>query len=361
MPTPRVSVITPTYNHEAFIGDCVQSVIDQSFGDWEMIIVDDGSTDRTGDVARGFSDPRVRYVHQENQGIQNLKNTYNKALEMAQGEVIGILEGDDYWPSDKLEVQVPDFDDPGVVLSSGLTRIVMPDGSESLTPPWKPEPEIANNRPVGRSALKMMNPDSLTYTFPVATMLRASALRGIGGFQQPDYLPLVDFPTFLSMTVEGEWRFHQHVLGCWRRHMSSVTSSRLSEILENAYRYTFEFIHANRDRLPLSDAELDEIERIWDATSVMRCLLRGRMLSEMGDRGRAASAFKQALLYRHARRVKLQVGLSSALTSVGLPVEFIYRMAGKEHWKPLVTLDTNDTVVSPKDMDRPRYVGRWRS
>jgi hypothetical protein len=134
----------------------------------------------------------------------------------------------------------------------------------------------------------------------------------------------------------------------------------LSEILENAYRYTFEFIHANRERLPLSDQELDELERLWDATSVMRCLLRGRMLSESGGRKMAAGAFKEALQYRHARRVKLQVGVSSVLSSAGLPVEFLYRLGGRPHWKTLATLDTGDTVVNEKDMDRARFVGRWR-
>ena len=52
---PRVSVITPTYNHESFIGACIKSVIEQTFPDWEMIIVDDGSTDRTSEIARKYA------------------------------------------------------------------------------------------------------------------------------------------------------------------------------------------------------------------------------------------------------------------------------------------------------------------
>jgi len=56
MNEPLVSIITPTYNHEAFIAECIQSVLDQSYAQWEMIVVDDGSIDRTGEIVRAFSD-----------------------------------------------------------------------------------------------------------------------------------------------------------------------------------------------------------------------------------------------------------------------------------------------------------------
>ena len=64
MNEPLVSIITPTYNHEAFIAECIQSVLDQSYAQWEMIVVDDGSIDRTGEIVRAFSDrdSRIRYL-----------------------------------------------------------------------------------------------------------------------------------------------------------------------------------------------------------------------------------------------------------------------------------------------------------
>src|SRR6185437_7226889 len=65
MSKPVVSIITPTYNHERFIGQCIESVLDQTFPDWEMIIVDDESTDGTGSVLRGYNDQRVNYIRQE--------------------------------------------------------------------------------------------------------------------------------------------------------------------------------------------------------------------------------------------------------------------------------------------------------
>ena len=73
---PRVSVIIPAYNHERFIGAAVESVLNQTCDDFELIIINDGSTDRTGDIVQSYDDPRIIYRYQENQHcfcIQRLK------------------------------------------------------------------------------------------------------------------------------------------------------------------------------------------------------------------------------------------------------------------------------------------------
>src|SRR6267378_4285585 len=92
--SPLVSIITATFNHEPFIASCIESVLGQSYSNWEQIIIDDGSTDKTADVIRGYSDRRIRFIHQANHGIEALALTYNHALSQAKGEIIAILEGD---------------------------------------------------------------------------------------------------------------------------------------------------------------------------------------------------------------------------------------------------------------------------
>lgn len=357
---PVVSILTPTFNHEAVIGECIRSVLLQTYAEWEMIIVDDGSTDRTGEVVKSFSDPRIRYKRQENKGVSRLKETYNAGLQLASGKLIAILEGDDYWPSDKLSIQVPDFVDDAVVLSSGFTEIVRDGNAEGKTPAQAPDEEYAKNRPVGRAALSMMQPDNLTFTFPVSTMIRKSALDAIGGFQQPEYLPLVDFPTFLRLTLEGEFRFHEIILGYWRRHSESVTKGNLSAILENAYRYAFEFIREYRDRIPATDAELDALETAWDEVALMRSVLRGRLLARDHQSALASKAFREALLYRHGPRTASIVKTAALLASLGLPVEPIYGALGRVNLDEAITLSTGDQTVSVDDMKRARVVGRWR-
>ena len=102
-----ISVITPTYNRARFLPAAVASVLSQTFGDFELIIVDDGSEDNTPDVLKPFlADRRVRYVYQENQGQSHARNL---ALKQATGDFIAFLDSDDVWARDKLEKQLAVF------------------------------------------------------------------------------------------------------------------------------------------------------------------------------------------------------------------------------------------------------------
>ena len=117
----QVSIIIPTYNHELYIADCLTSILNQSFTNWEAIIVDDGSNDRTAQLISEFQniDSRFRYYFQENKGIYRLSELYNFALTKARGQFIIVLEGDDYWLKDKLSLQVQVFNQPEVGLVWG--------------------------------------------------------------------------------------------------------------------------------------------------------------------------------------------------------------------------------------------------
>ncbi len=102
-----VSVIIPTYNREEYIGEAIQSVLGQTFTDFEIIIIDDGSTDKTADVVKSLSDDRVRYIYQENRGRSNARN---HGLKIAAGRYIAFLDSDDLYLPDKLELQVAYLD-----------------------------------------------------------------------------------------------------------------------------------------------------------------------------------------------------------------------------------------------------------
>lgn len=91
---PTVSVIIPCYNHGHYLPHAVRSVLAQTFTDWEAIIVDDGSTDDTRQVAAQFTDPRIRYIYQENRGLSGARNT---GIAAARGELIALLDADDMW------------------------------------------------------------------------------------------------------------------------------------------------------------------------------------------------------------------------------------------------------------------------
>ena len=98
--SPRFTVIIPLYNHEAFIGEAIRSVLEQTIKDFELIVMDDGSTDHSYEVAEAFNDPRIRLFRQDNQGCAK---AINHCLELAKGDTIAILNSDDAFEPTRLE------------------------------------------------------------------------------------------------------------------------------------------------------------------------------------------------------------------------------------------------------------------
>jgi glycosyltransferase involved in cell wall biosynthesis len=120
MGTPLVSVIIPAYNHERFIGPAIESVLNQSFVDWELVIVDDGSTDGTASVIKHYDDPRIHYHHQTN---QDAYNALNRGMELAVGKWFAILNSDDCYDSDRLRVCLESAQSGADVVFTGVSAI----------------------------------------------------------------------------------------------------------------------------------------------------------------------------------------------------------------------------------------------
>ncbi len=111
-----ISVIIPTFNSVKFIGQAVQSVLNQTYREFEVIVIDDGSTDATKDILREFNG-HIRYYYQENRGPSAARNA---GIEIARGDYICFLDADDTWMPNKLEVQLTfmaQHDDIGLVFS----------------------------------------------------------------------------------------------------------------------------------------------------------------------------------------------------------------------------------------------------
>jgi len=104
---PRVSVNIPCFNSAKFIKETIESVLAQTYTDFELIVMDDGSTDGTGGVVSSFGDPRIRYFYKDNEG---LSETRNRAILESKGEYIAFLDHDDIWLPEKLKEQVEFFD-----------------------------------------------------------------------------------------------------------------------------------------------------------------------------------------------------------------------------------------------------------
>jgi len=93
------SVIIPLYNKEQSIGDTLQSVLEQTFQDFEVVIVNDGSTDQSSEVVKAFDDTRIRLIHQQNQGVSAARN---RGIMEARQPWLAFLDGDDWWEANHL-------------------------------------------------------------------------------------------------------------------------------------------------------------------------------------------------------------------------------------------------------------------
>ena len=99
----KISIIIPLYNKEHYVLGTIQSVLNQTYKDWEAIIINDGSTDNSAQIVLSVKDPRIRYCEQENQGVSAARN---KAIQMATGDLIALLDADDKWYPKYLETMV---------------------------------------------------------------------------------------------------------------------------------------------------------------------------------------------------------------------------------------------------------------
>jgi hypothetical protein len=219
---PIVTAIMPTYNQAAFVGAAVESVLAQTFGAWELIVVDDGSTDGTPDIVRGYRDPRIKVIVRDHGGLYRLRDLYQTAMDASTAPLVAILEGDDTWPADKLARQVANFDDPAVVLSYGAGWLIDEFGCRyDLVEPPLPDASRTNEPPGSILPSLLANNAILSPT----VVLRRSALQSIGGFWQPEGVPYLDHPTWLLMAAEGAFVYHSAAVGSWRRHPGQWTTS----------------------------------------------------------------------------------------------------------------------------------------
>lgn len=283
-------------HHAPYIREAVDSTLGQTFTEWELIIVDDGPAGAVAEKVACYSDPRIYYVRQEHIGVERLGATYNRALALAKSPLIAILEGDDYWPANKLEVQIPAMEQSLAVLSYGVVEDVNADGlplhGYAPAPAVQKEPGALENIPIGRTAIAMAR--YWQFVSPASIVIRREALEQIGGFQQPEYYSAVDFPTVLKLAALGQFQYHPLTLGFGRRHQTSVTARVVSgkTYLLGMFRCWLETMQASNAQL--SRRDMAPIVSYWRAYFSNYYRMLGRVFLEQGDGKKARVYFKTA-------------------------------------------------------------------
>lgn len=169
-----VSVIIPVCNGQQYLAEAIESALGQTYQPIEIIVVDDGSTDKSAEIAKSYD--QVHYMFQPNQGVSVARNT---GLSVAQGEFIAFLDADDQWAADKLSLQVNYLlSHPQVGCSITYQKIVLEPGA-TVPPLFKKE---------------LLDKDHPGYV-PSTLMVRKTVFDQIGGFD----------PTYVNAGEDIEW------------------------------------------------------------------------------------------------------------------------------------------------------------
>lgn len=221
----RISVLLPLYNGERYIGEAVESVLAQSERDFELLVLDDGSTDRSLSIVRAFAarDARVRVIARENRG---LVETLNELLAEARGELIARMDADDVCLPDRFERQLAFLDaHPEVVCVGGDVEMI-DDRGRFLTTLSLPQQDAD----IQREALKGHAP-----LFHPAAMIRTATLRGIGGYR-PDYWPAEDLDLWLRLGEAGRLANLPGPVLRYRLHGASISGANVARQRDAARR-----------------------------------------------------------------------------------------------------------------------------
>ena len=329
--SPKVAVITPTYQHASFIAACVRSVISQTETDWEMVVVDDGSTDGTPDIVEGLGDARVRLVRNEHRGLDRLGEAYGEALAATTAPLVAVLEGDDTWPPEKLARELPLFDDPSIVLGYGAAALIDGNGVAFARYDRRPRGRAAENDPLGSIVGPLARAN---FIVSATVMIRRSALERSGGFWQPPGIPYLDRPTYLRLALEGRFGHTDQIVGNWRRHPAQFTTSQSSTNVDRRA-YVDAIVRRARDRgitaidegalRALAD-ELDVREATRAATTTGRLQLVAR------DWHGARATFRRLARRRLGLKATLIGLVGVALSLVHADMEWLFRWTGRLSW-----------------------------
>ena len=229
---PSVSIIIIFLNAEKFLEEAVESVLGQTFLDWELFLVDDGSTDRSTGIARAYAGRlpgKVVYLEHEGHANRGMSASRNLGIAQARGEFVALLDADDIWFPEKLETQVRILSaHPGVAMVAGPAMNWYDDGAKAIQPMTIAPGVMAP----GAWIPKILEKDDNT-SGPSTVLLRTSALRSVGGFEASFKGPLMVFEdqvTWFKMTLSWPVYFHPEPLLYYRIHADSVCVSTPSDM-----------------------------------------------------------------------------------------------------------------------------------
>jgi glycosyltransferase involved in cell wall biosynthesis len=303
---PRVSVIIPAYNAAATLGEAITSVLAQTWRDFELIMVDDGSTDRTREMLRGFG-AHIKIIEQPNRGAAAARNA---GIAAARGTLIAFLDADDLWKPQLLERLVPTLESkPKCVLAYADLEIIDSDGRSLNTSLIG---GVTAHAPTLDEMLQRVWP-----IMPSAVLMRRDVLETIGGFcMEFKGCTYEDLYCWMRARELGYFLYVPERLACWR---FSIYPRRLKHKPATVTHNRELFERLVRDRWGVTPAPLTN-GRARAPRSILGYI--GLTAMRRGDMREAREAFRYALEidplrlknYFRLARTYLPAPLARALT-----------------------------------------------
>lgn len=207
---PRISVITALYNHEKYVAQAIESCLNQTFQDFEHILWDDGSKDRSLDIAREYEKTypdKIRvYTHPGRRNFGQ-ETTRNEALKVARGELLCLLDSDDYFHPRKLEALLPPFSNPAVGLVYGKSEILVEKTGEIF-------PASISCNPTGKVLDALVEENFLCGD---AVLFRRECIADGFAFDSA-YRTMGEYPLWIKIARDWELAFVPEAVSVWRDH-----------------------------------------------------------------------------------------------------------------------------------------------
>jgi glycosyltransferase involved in cell wall biosynthesis len=258
---PLVSIIINCYNSEAYLREAIDSVYSQSYTNWEIILWDNASTDHTAEIAQSY-DSKLRYFRGEETVV--LGSARNLAIREVRGEFLAILDSDDVWLPDKLEKQVPHFENEKVGLSYSNTIYFNNDGkSFTLYKKMMPKGKIFQNL--------------LQFYFLCisSVVIRKSALESLHEYFDSRFGMIEEMDLFCRIAHDWECSYTPEVVTKYRVHSSSDTWKKFEKIAVEYKLLLDKFISIYPDFVHNYTQEVTYIKKMTTYFYAVNCLLSG--------------------------------------------------------------------------------------
>ncbi len=212
MKPPLFSVVIPTYNHAIFLQKALDSLVSQTYQDWEAIVVNNFSTDNTESIVANYADPRIRLLNFSNQGV--IAASRNQGLASASGEYVAFLDSDDYWYPEKLEACLRFIEFTGCDFMCHGEHLIE---NDHIIATW------SHRSTMGYLRLLIFGNKISTS----AVVVKRNILLEVGDFStKSEFITAEDYELWLRILKKGySFRFYSNILGGHLKHSFNQSSA----------------------------------------------------------------------------------------------------------------------------------------